>query len=246
MTRLRIGTAGWAIPRAAAAAFPAEGSSLERYASRFDAVEINSTFHRPHRPGTFARWAESVPDRFRFAVKLPKAITHRQRLVECDAMLARFAAEIAPLGEKRGPALVQLPPSLAFERATAERFFAAAEQALLGPIVCEPRHASWFTAEVDALLSAWRVARVAADPSLCPAAAARGGWRGLAYFRLHGSPRIYWSSYDGDALGRWAGRVAEARGEAAECWVILDNTAGGAAIGNALELTARAAGAGAA
>ncbi|WP_174273717.1 DUF72 domain-containing protein, partial [Sphingomonas bacterium] len=189
----RTGTAGWSIPAALADRFPADGSHLERYARRLNAVEINSSFYRPHRRATYARWAASVPPGFRFAVKLPKAISHERRLEDCAELLARFAEEVDGLGEKRGPLLLQLPPSFAFAPITAERFFVLAAGCLGGAMVCEPRHPSWFTAEADALLAGHRIARVAADPALVPAAADPGGWRGLTYRRLHGSPRIYWS-----------------------------------------------------
>ena len=63
MTRCKswIGCAGWSLPRAEQADFSGGGSHLERYASRFDAVEINSSFHRPHRPATYARWSAAFP-----------------------------------------------------------------------------------------------------------------------------------------------------------------------------------------
>jgi uncharacterized protein YecE (DUF72 family) len=73
---VRIGTAAWSIPKKHAAPFPTAGSHLERYAAVFNAAEINSSFYRPHRAATYERWAASVPDDFRFAVKVPKAITH--------------------------------------------------------------------------------------------------------------------------------------------------------------------------
>jgi uncharacterized protein YecE (DUF72 family) len=172
-----------------------------------------------------------VPAGFRFAVKLPKAITHVRRLAGCGDLLAAFAAEIAALDGKRGPTLVQLPPSLAFDAGLAAAFFADAGNALTGALVCEPRHPSWFTPAADALLAKHRVARVAADPASLADASMPGGWHGLAYFRLHGSPRVYWSAYDEDALRLWAERV---RGAAPEVWVVFDNTAGGAATANAL------------
>ena len=77
---IHIGTAGWAIPRAVAGSFGEEGTALKRYTGRFDIVEINSTFHRPHRRSTYERWTASVPDDFRFSVKLPKTISHELRL----------------------------------------------------------------------------------------------------------------------------------------------------------------------
>jgi uncharacterized protein YecE (DUF72 family) len=123
---IRIGTAGWSIPKAHAAAFGTEGTHLQRYAAGLDAVEINSSFYRSHKPDTYARWAASVPHGFRFAVKMPRAITHEQELRDADDLLDRFLGEIRGLGEKLGPVLVQLPPRLRFDAATAGRFFAAA------------------------------------------------------------------------------------------------------------------------
>src|ERR1700735_1262435 len=87
---IRIGTAGWSIPKYCAGEFPVGGSGLERYAARFNCTEINSSFYRPHRRTTYERWAHSVPAGFRFAVKLPKAITHERRLNDIDGPLDRF------------------------------------------------------------------------------------------------------------------------------------------------------------
>ncbi|HYW08000.1 MAG TPA: DUF72 domain-containing protein, partial [Longimicrobium sp.] len=109
-----IGCAGWSLPRVEQERFPAEGTHLERYAGRFPAVEINSSFYRPHRPATYARWGESVPPSFRFSVKVPKAITHTLRLRAAAEPLAAFLAEAGALEEKLGCLLVQLPPSLHF------------------------------------------------------------------------------------------------------------------------------------
>jgi uncharacterized protein YecE (DUF72 family) len=230
---LRIGTAAWALPRNVRDRFPAGASNLERYAGRFNATEINTSFYRPHHRDTYARWAASVPPDFRFAVKLPRAITHDARLADSEALLARFAGEIAGLGGKRGPVLVQLPPSFAFDAPLADTFFAQLDAVVGGPVAFEPRHPSWFDAQADALLVAHRIARVAADPAPVPAAAMPGGWRGAAYFRLHGSPRIYWSAYDDAALAAWRQSAVAA---SAESWISLDNTASGAATRDALAL----------
>jgi uncharacterized protein YecE (DUF72 family) len=233
--RPRIGTAGWAIPRAEAEHFPTEGTGLPRYAARFDAIEINSTFYRSHRATTYARWVALTPEDFRFAVKLPRAITHEARLVDTSSPLATFCAEAAQLGAKLGPLLVQLPPSLAFGPAVAGAFLAALRDVWPGPIVCEPRHPTWFEAEPDALLCAFQVARAAADPARHPAAGEPGGWRGLSYWRLHGSPRMYYSRYEDHALRDLAAAIGAAP---AEAWCIFDNTTSGAAAGDALRLAA--------
>ncbi|MBE7184224.1 MAG: DUF72 domain-containing protein [Methylobacterium mesophilicum] len=235
----RIGVAGWALPAVAKSCFPAAGTHLERYAARLGAVEINSSFYRHHQQKTYARWAESAPDDFRFAVKLPKAITHERRLVDCGELVARFAEETAGLGAKRGPVLAQLPPSLRFPGAEAIRFLEELGERLGSPVVVEPRHASWFTQEVDARLAAIRVARVAADPAKVPEAREPGGWPGLAYFRLHGSPEIYRSPYGAETLGRQAEAVTALAAKGVESWTVFDNTTFGAATLDALELRER-------
>src|ERR1700760_2293664 len=120
---VRVGCAGWALPKEHAARFPSDGSHLQRYAARLPAVEINSSFYKPHRPATYARWAAAVPAGFRFAVKLPRVITHDQRLANAADPLSRFLSETAALGSRLGPLLVQLPPSLAFQDSVAGAFF---------------------------------------------------------------------------------------------------------------------------
>ncbi len=232
--RIRVGTAGWAIPAEVRDRFAADGARLERYARRFDCVEINSSFYRPHRPSTYARWAASVPEGFRFALKVPKEITHARRLIDPAEPLDAFLTESAELREKRGVLLVQLPPSLAYDDAVVAAFFDDVRARYAGLLACEPRHPTWFLGDADAALARFEVARVAADPAVAPQAAVPGGWSGLQYFRLHGSPRTYYSAYDGAALTASAERL---RASSAPAWCIFDNTAAGAATGNALELT---------
>ena len=231
--RIRIGTAGWTIPASAAKAFPPEGSSLERYSKRFDCAEINSSFHRSHRSDTWRRWGLAVSKDFRFAAKLSKEITHKRRLADCADLLAAALAEMEALGDGLEILLVQLPPSLGFDPAVAESFFAGLRGRWDRQVACEPRHPGWFEPEADDLLAGLRVARVAADPARVPAAAEPGGWPGLAYYRLHGSPAMYRSSYDDGRLEAYADRIAAA---AAPTWCIFDNTASSAATGDALKL----------
>lgn len=239
---LRVGTAGWTLPRAVAHAFPGAGSHLARYATRFAGAEVNSSFYRPHRRATWARWAATVPPEFRFAVKLPRAITHDQRLVAAEVLLDVFLDEVQGLGDRLGPLLVQLPPSLAFDAEIAAAFFAALRARHAGDVACEPRHESWFNAEADALLRDARVARAGADPARWPAAAVPGGWPGLAYLRLHGSPRMYYSAYTRRQLDGIAATLEARLAEGVPCWCIFDNTTLGAATADALALLAHMCG----
>jgi uncharacterized protein YecE (DUF72 family) len=230
----RIGTAGWAIPRAIAGHFPESGSALERYVSHFNAAEINSTFRRSHKPETWRRWAATVPKNFRFAVKMPKAISHEQKLVGSRDTLIAFVNEVTELGDRLGPILLQLPPSLAYDAQAAEAFFALYRSIISTSIVCEPRHESWFGKDADALMKTYDINRVAADPARVEAAGRPGGSRSLEYYRLHGAPRIYYSAYDPIFLAELAADMIKSR--AKEVWCIFDNTASGAAAANALAL----------
>jgi uncharacterized protein YecE (DUF72 family) len=232
---IHIGTAGWAIPRAVAACFAEQGNALERYAGRFDVVEINSTFHRPHRRSTYERWAASVPDDFRFAVKLPKKVSHELRLAETRPSLESFFADVSALGDKLGVFLLQLPPSFAFDATIARNFFKLLRTMSGVPCVCEPRHPTWFESDAHDLLCDFHIGRVAADPARVEPAEETAGWPDLRYIRLHGSPRMYYSAYDTEYLKRLTLRLHVT---GVETWCIFDNTASGAACANALELKA--------
>jgi uncharacterized protein YecE (DUF72 family) len=234
---VRVGTAGWSLPRAVQGHFAAEGSHLARYSRVFPAAEINSSFYRPHKPSLYARWADATPESFRFSVKIPKAITHVAKLVDAGALLEAFLAEAGTLGERLECLLVQLAPSLQFDEPVADAFFALLRDRWEGSVVVEPRHATWFSDEANGMLDAHRVGRVAADPPRVPGGDAPGGWSGIAYYRLHGSPRMYYSPYDGGYLAGVASRLASHQRAGIPSWCIFDNTASGAAAANALELT---------
>jgi uncharacterized protein YecE (DUF72 family) len=238
-TQIAVGCAGWSLPRDSWPVFPETGSHLERYAQRLNAVEINSSFYRPHQKETYERWAASTPAGFSFSVKLPKTITHEQRLAQSSKLLDEFMTQARGLGGKLACLLVQLPPSLSLDLRTAQQFFKALRARHHGPVALEPRHASWFTPEANTLLQQWRIGRVLADPVLHDAGRWPGGWPGLVYCRLHGSPRIYYSRYDAAVLQALAVRLALASHEGAAVWCIFDNTASGAATHNALDLTRR-------
>src|SRR5688500_5775942 len=146
-----IGTAGWSIASRHAEHFTGEGTALQRYAERFNGVEINSSFYRRHRPEPWQRWAASVPAQFRFAVKLPRTITHERRLAECEAPLASFLDEVQALGRKLAVLLVQLPPKFAFDAGLVGEFLGPLTERAPARLACEPRHPSWFEAAADAL-----------------------------------------------------------------------------------------------
>jgi len=224
-----IGTAGWSIPAQYKTQFSGEGSHLQRYATRLNCVEINSSFYRPHKRTTYEKWAGAVPKRFRFSVKCPRSITQNHRLSGYGDELDRFLEEVMGLGAKLGVLLVQLPPSLMFDANVAASFFRDIKR-VGTTIACEARHASWFEDESDQMLKNLGVTRVAADPPRALTDGMPGGDKRVAYFRLHGNPKIYYSDYSGKMLSQWAAKLRPSD------WCIFDNTAAQHALGNAMSM----------
>jgi uncharacterized protein YecE (DUF72 family) len=236
---IHVATAGWQIPRAIADRFPASGSVLERYAAVFDAVEVNTSFYRPHRRAIWERWAAATPPHFRFSAKLPRVVTHERRLIDCAEPIDRFLAETAGLGQKLGAVLIQTPGALTFDPDVFAAFARLWRERFVGDTAWEPRHASWFTVEAETALAAAHIARVAADPAPRKVessdAGRPGGWPGLVYRRLHGSPRMYVTPYSDTEIGDLASETVAQR---VLVWIVFDNTMSGAAAENALFLDA--------
>jgi uncharacterized protein YecE (DUF72 family) len=230
-----VGCAGWAIAGRFAADFPGEGTHLERYGQVFNAVEINSSFYRSHMPKTYAKWRDGVPPDFRFSVKMPRDITHFQRLLDVEGALLQFGDEVSGLQEKLGCVLIQLPPSLRFDQIAAKKFFTLVKQRFPCLISFEARHPTWFGPAPTVLLTDFGITRVIADP-------AKGqtgkhiATSASSYRRLHGSPKIYYSAYGRDHLTALANGLASSADANVAQWIIFDNTAEGAATCDALTL----------
>ena len=223
-----IATAAWSIPGKVTSRFAEEGSALIRYASVFDGVEINSTFYRRHKTSTLTRWVESVPHGFRFSVKLPREITHIRAMKGIAKLFDTFLEDIAPLGDNRGPLLCQLPPSLTFDAKELEPAFETIRNADDGPVVIEVRHRSWASREALDLLEKYAIDRVLADPA--PVWPAEDFGITPKYVRLHGNPKIYYSSYTEDEIMSFSHLLGP------DTWCVFDNTALGAATENALTM----------
>ena len=236
MHQIAIGCAGWSIPRHYRELFETGESMLARYASRFSATEINSSFYRSHQRTTYERWAAAVPARFRFSAKLPKLISHELALHGCGPALDRFLQEVSGLGGKLQGLLLQLPPSHRFDMRVASTFFRVLRRRTTLPVACEPRHPSWSVAQATMLLQEVGVSLVTADPAIIPAADLVNSKEPWPYWRLHGAPRMYYSDYSEATLNDVARSVGVFRSSPIAPWVIFDNTAHGFAVGNAARL----------
>jgi uncharacterized protein YecE (DUF72 family) len=234
--KLYCGTAGSANPPTERNQRSPENSHLQHYAAHFNAAEINSSFYRSHARKTYERWSADTPAGFRFAVKAPRSITHDSCLKHCRRELHQFLQETAGLGKKLAVILVQTPASLEFDRAVATRFFKSLTEACNGRIAVEPRHPSWFEPRAQATLSDLNVSRVVADPAKCEGAGEPPHAARLIYYRLHGSPRMYYSAYSDEYLSNLSKQIQTLCKRSKEVWCMFDNTARHASWGNALYL----------
>lgn len=234
-----IGCAGWGLSSANKHLFPEMGSHLESYAAILPCVEINTSFYRLHRPETYARWRDSVPDSFRFSVKLLRTITHFKRLQDCKADLAEFLETVSPLEKKWGCLLVQFPPGFQFPGTRAKEFFSLLRELVKTDIVCEPRHPSWFQEDIYKWMNKLDISYVDADPPVAGFNKSINQAQETQYIRLHGSPLIYQSAYSEDYLDQLACTLKMNYASGVRSWCIFDNTASGAAIDNAVSLLRR-------
>ena len=189
---IRIGTAGWAIPRQAVA-LPsgrkragAQRCTIDRGG---DQLDISPLTQAPH----LCSLAEAVPEGFRFAVKMPKRISREFRLLGTGDPLRRFWEEVRDLEPKLGPLLLQLPPSLVYDPVIVEPFFELL-RASIKPHCLRAPPSDLVHVDADGLLATCAIARAAADPAARrnPAAGRPGSDLRFAYYRLHGAPRMYY------------------------------------------------------
>ncbi|HEY9899091.1 MAG TPA: DUF72 domain-containing protein [Pantanalinema sp.] len=232
--RCRIGTSGWAYPHWRGRFYPgalAPGSWLEYYARHFDTVEINRTFYRLPTPEAAAAWARAVPEGFCFAIKASRYLTHLKKLKDPAPALARLYAAIAPLGDKQGPVLYQLPPRWGFDPGRLEGFLAALPE---GPCAVEFRDPSWYRPEAYRLLERFGVALCASSfPGLPMAWEVTGG---IGYVRLHGTEVAYGDRYERKALTAIARRIRAMLRRGLDVYAYFDNDAEAFAVENAREL----------
>lgn len=240
---LYVGTSGWQYPDWRDLLYPPglpRHRWLERYGEAFATVENNNAFYRLPRRETFAGWRERTPPGFVMAVKASRFLTHVKRLKDPEEPVRRLLDVAAGLGDRLGPVLLQLPPTL---RADPERLDACL--ACFGGrarVAVEPRHDSWWTGEVRDLLAAHGAALCWADRLGRPLTPL---WRttGWTYLRLHEGRARPWPSYGDAALRSWVARL-EQGSRPGDAYVYFNNDPGGAAVRDAARFAALARAAG--
>lgn len=222
---VRIGTSGWSYDHWRGVFYPdgiAASRRLEFYAGRFDTVEVNATFYGLPRTTTTTKWHDAVPDGFTFAVKGSRYITHTRRIADAGEQVGRFMERIAPLREKTGPLLWQLPPTLKRDDALLDAFLESLPGGLRHAV--EFRDESWLADTVYTVLRRHDAAMVNVSGdllsmNLTPTAS-------FVYVRFHGTTR-YHGSYKRPALEPWREFLAEQRAAGRDCYAYFNNDVGG-------------------
>ena len=197
--RVLIGTSGYSYKPWKGSFYPEDlpdAEMLRFYASRFPTVEINNTFYRMPTRSLLERWAEETPEEFRFVLKAPQKITHRERLRASDS-LGYFFETASSMGRKLGPALFQLPPNFKKDGERLRGFLAALPAGRRSAF--EFRHESWLDDETFTALREAGAALCAADTDETEATLlATADW---GYLRLRRS------DYSDVDLRAWAEKI---------------------------------------
>ncbi|MGB9378029.1 MAG: DUF72 domain-containing protein [Mycobacteriales bacterium] len=237
MTTL-VGTSGWQYDDWRGRFYPRKVPQrlwLEYYAERFATVEVNNAFYRLPEKSVFESWRSRTPDDFCVVVKASRYLTHIKRLRDPEEPVARLMERAAGLGDRLGPVLLQLPPTL---QADADLLVACLR--CFDPSVrlaVEPRHDSWWVPEVRSVLERHNVALCWADRLGRPVTPL---WRTAdwGYLRLHEGQARPWPSYGRQALRTWALRLADTWTADEDVFVFFNNDPGAAAIDNAVTFAA--------
>jgi uncharacterized protein YecE (DUF72 family) len=201
---------------------------------RFTGIEVNGTFYRLQEKSTFEKWRDQTPERFRFAIKGHRYITHNKKLLDVEESVIRCRESASPLGKRLAAVVWQLPAFLKKDTDRLEKFLDALRQWKSTRHAIEFRHKSWFDDEVAERLRRHAVAVCISDAPDWPI------WEevttDLVYIRLHGHTRKYASSYSKHSLRKWAARIRDWLHETRAVHAYFDNDAEGAAPQNALTL----------
>lgn len=198
--RLYVGTSGYSYKEWKGTFYPEKISAsemLEFYASRFDSVEINSTFYRMPSENMLTGWVSQVPDRFTFVLKMPRKVTHLKRLNAIQDEMDYLTRVLGVLGGKLGPMLVQLPPNFTKDIDRLQAFLDTVPPNLR--MAFEFRNESWFDDDLYDVLRDRNLALVAADGEKVTSPVEQtADW---------GYVRLRKDDYDGDHLKEWSARL---------------------------------------
>jgi uncharacterized protein YecE (DUF72 family) len=232
--RTVVGTCGWIYDHWKKPLYEGvpQHSWLVRYAEQYPTVEIDSAFYRLPGRRTFEHWREQTPDDFVFAVKMSRYLTHVKRLHDPAEPVRRFLDRAEGLGDKLGPVLLQLPPTLHLDVDVLSD--ALAEFPRETAVAVEFRHTSWFVDEARELLEKFGVALAVVDGGVPSPRWRTTDW---GYVRFHGGQASPPSCYGDQALHSAFDELSELYRADDPVYVYFNNDSNGCAIGNANTFT---------
>jgi uncharacterized protein YecE (DUF72 family) len=201
----------------------------------FDTVEINNSFYRLPSPETFANWREQAPQRFLYAVKASRFLTHMKKLKDPEEPLVRFFGGASELGPHLGPVLYQLPPGWKIDLDRFEHFLRSLPKRYQHTV--EFREPSWYDERVYALLRKHRVALCLHD--MHGSATGRLAVGPFIYVRFHHGTSRYGGRYADGRLDEWADWLAERAASRLDVFAYFNNDTGGHAPRDAVRLRDR-------
>ncbi|MFC9469979.1 DUF72 domain-containing protein [Streptomyces coelicoflavus] len=230
---LFVGTSGWQYRDWRDAFYPPGLPVrlwLEHYAAAFATVEINNAFYRLPARETFAAWRDRVPPDFTVAVKASRYLTHIKRLRDPAEPVDRLMTHAAGLGDRLGPVLLQLPPTLRADPALLDACLACFPPGTR--VAVEPRHPSWWTPEVREVLVSRHAALCWADARSRPVTPL---WRTTdwGYVRFHEGRATPWPHYGRRALATWTDRIATTWPRTSDVYTYFNNDPNAAAVTDA-------------
>ncbi len=234
-TAIHIGTSGWHYGHWRGPFYPRDmppENFLAHYQSFFHTVEINSSFYRLPLEKTLLHWRESMAKDFIFSAKASRFITHMKRLLDPEKTLPPFFDRMKNLGEKLGPVLFQLPPSLKLDLDRLTIFLKK-----LPPeygYSFEFRNPEWFTDRVYQVLAEYGAAFCIyhLNGRLSPVIITAD----FVYLRLHGPDGPYQGQYNARDLSDWAEKFKAWARDGKEIYCYFDNDQAGYAAQDALKL----------
>jgi uncharacterized protein YecE (DUF72 family) len=232
----RVGTCGWQYDDWRDEFYPADlpkTAWLSAYAESFDTVECDNAFYRLPKRETFEKWAGMLPDGFTMALKASRFLTHIKRLKEPEEPVKRLLEACGGLGDRLGPILLQLPPTMKVDVDRLDACLACFPPSVR--VAVEPRHDTWWTDEVRQVLEQRRAALTWSDRLGKPVAPM---WRTAdwGYLRLHEGRLEFPPDYGASRLRRWLRHIDETWPKKAEVFVYFNNDPGAAAVRNAKTL----------
>jgi uncharacterized protein YecE (DUF72 family) len=202
---------------------------LNHYCRHFNTLELNVTFYRFPQLSFLQNWYQKTPAGFSFAVKAPRLVTHYKKFDACEPLLLDFYQTIQKgLQEKLACVLFQLPAQLSFTEDLLKRIVQQLDPAFTN--VVEFRHSSWWQSVVYETLSNHHISFCSISHPLLPDEVI--GNTDVIYYRFHGVPHLYYSSYDEAFLQSVITTIKNAK-QAKQAFIYFNNTAQMAAIQNA-------------